>query len=390
MAKKRVLLVHNFYQIGGGEHTVFENEKNLLLENGHEVTAYTRSNDELKTSKWKLLLLPFTTTWSMKTYFEVRKMIQEKTIDIVHCHNTFPLISPSVYYAARSMKVPVVQTVHNFRFLCPNGLFYCNGQTCEKCREQGSFLPALKNGCYRNSRIQTAVAVAMLTVHRWLGTYKKINYIFLTKFNKSKFSKLIDVCGENVFLKPNFVNKEEMKWEQPAMKTRFVYSGRLDSYKGIEFLLKVWPTLPEKYELHIYGDGEYRKACEAVAQKNANIRYLGFRPQQEVFKDLQESAALLFPSLLYEGFPMTLAESFGLGRPVVAVNIGNHADIVKNSGGGVLYESGDEESFRAAVAQIVAENGRYSNCAAQYYAAYLTKEKNYEILCDIYDKAKSI
>lgn len=207
MRKKTVLLVHNYYQIGGGEHTVFENEKNMLLENGHEVYTYTRSNDELKSSKWKLLLMPFSTIWSFKTYREVRKLIREKQIDIVHCHNTFPLVSPSVYYAARSLKVPVVQTIHNFRFLCPNGLFYCNGQICEKCREQNSFLPALKNKCYRNSTVQTAVAVAMLKFHRWLGTYKKINYIFLTEFNKGKFSELIDTRGSNIFIKPNFVSK---------------------------------------------------------------------------------------------------------------------------------------------------------------------------------------
>ena len=388
--KKSVLLVHNFYQVGGGEHTVYENEKKLLLEHGHEVTTYTRSNDELKTSKWKLLFMPFATIWSFKTFFEVRKLIQEKNIDIVHCHNTFPLISPSVYYAARSLKIPVVQTIHNFRFLCPNGLFYCNGQICEKCREQGAFLPALKNNCYRNSKIQTAIVVAMLKVHRWLGTYKKINYIFLTEFNQNKFSNLIGIQDNNVFIKPNFVCKTLPRAEDCRIRTKFLYIGRLDQYKGINFLLKVWPTLPKEYELHIYGDGECRKTCEEAAQKYDNIHYLGFRPQREIFEDLQASSALLIPSLLYEGFPMTLAESFSLGRPVIAVNIGNHADLIKNSGGGVLYTPGDENDFRESIVQIVTENDRYSDCAAEYYDAYLTKEKNYEILSDIYDKSKFI
>lgn len=115
--KKKILMVHNFYQIGGGEHTVFKNEVELLRDNGHEVIEYTRSNDELKSDKWKLLFLPFTTVWSLRTYIEIRKLIKNEQIDVVHCHNTFPLISPSVYYAARSMKVPVVQTIHNFRLL---------------------------------------------------------------------------------------------------------------------------------------------------------------------------------------------------------------------------------------------------------------------------------
>jgi len=117
MEKKRILMVHNFYQIGGGEHTVFENEVKLLREHGHEVYTYTRSNDELKTSKAKLLLLPLSTIWSMGTYHQIRKQIREKQIDVVHCHNTFPLISPAVYYGARSLKVPVIQTIHNFRIV---------------------------------------------------------------------------------------------------------------------------------------------------------------------------------------------------------------------------------------------------------------------------------
>lgn len=390
MAKEKVLLVHNFYQIGGGEHTVFENEKNLLLENAHEVYTYTRSNDELKTEPWKLALLPFTTTWSFKTYFEVRKLIREKGIDIVHCHNTFPLISPSVYYAARSLKVPVIQTIHNFRFLCPNGFFYCNRQTCEKCREQQSFLPALKNRCYRNSVIQTLVLITMLKIHRWLGTYKKINYIFLMEFSKSKFAELIDIYGANVFVKPNYVNKVDVGTVDRTRKAKFIYAGRLEEDKGVPFLLEEWVKLPKTYELHIYGDGVYREACENVARDNPNIRYLGFCPQKQIFTDLADATALVFPSTSYEGFPMILAESFSVGKPVVCADERNHGDIVQAAGAGVLYEVGNSAEFCAAVEKVYAENANYSQMAEKYFSNYLTKEKNYEILSDIYDKAKHI
>lgn len=390
MAKKKVLLVHNFYQIGGGEHTVFENEKNLLLENGHEVYTYTRSNDELKTSKWKLLMMPFTTIWSFKTYFEVKKLIHQKHIDIVHCHNTFPLVSPSVYYAARRMKVPVIQTIHNFRFLCPNGLFYCDGRTCEKCREEKSFLPALINGCYRNSKIQTLVAVAMLKVHRWLGTYRKINYVFLTEFNKRKFADLIDIHENNIFVKSNFVNQIPPVKEEEKIQTKFVFAGRLDQNKGIDFLLEVWPELPQEYELHIYGDGEYRAACEEIAKKYSNIYVYGFRPQSEIFADLAEASALLFTSDLYEGYPMSVAESFAIGRPVIATAKGNHGDVIMTSGGGVTFAPRDKQDFKRAVDQVVSNNAAYSQRARLYYQETLTKYKNYEKLSEIYDKAKHI
>jgi len=391
MHKKSVLLVHNYYQIGGGEHTVFENEKNLLLENGHEVYTYTRSNDELKSSFGKMALLPFTTIWSFKTYFEVRKLIREKDIDIVHCHNTFPLISPSVYYAARSLKIPVVQTIHNFRFLCPNGLFYCNGRVCEECREQNSFFPALKNKCYRNSTLQTAVVVAMMKFHRLIGTYKKIHYIFLTEFNKKKIAETLGIREEQTYMKSNFV--EQVTSTASAVREmlpKFVFAGRLDGYKGLPFLLDVWPGLNKEYELHIYGDGECRKLCEEAAKKCANIHYFGFQPQNVIFADLKDAAALLFPSQLYEGYPMILAESFSMGKPVVAANIGNHGDIVSVSQSGVLFDLVDPQNFAAALDEVISNQAQYSANAYRYYLENQTKESNYRKLSEIYDKVKHI
>lgn len=388
--KQTVLLVHNYYQIGGGEHTVFENEKNMLLENGHAVYIYTRSNDELKTSKWKLLLMPFSTVWSCKTYREVRRIIKEKKIDIIHCHNTFPLISPSVYYAARSLKVPVIQTIHNFRFVCPNGLFYCNGKICERCREENSFAPAIQNRCYRNSKIQTAVVAAMLTVHRWLGTYKKINYIFLTEFNKGKFSDLINTNGGNVFVKPNFVQLYTGEKPNCKQKTKFIYAARLDKYKGIDFLIDIWPTLPETYELHIYGDGKYRESCEEEATKHSNIRFRGFRPQSEILADLSDATAMLCLSDLYETFGMTMAESFSVGTPVVSADRGNLCEIVTASGGGVVFTCRSTDSFASALERIIENNEEYARLALNYFHANLTKESNYRKLCDIYERAKHI
>lgn len=388
MEKKTILLVHNYYQIGGGEHTVFENEKNLLLQHGHSVETYTRSNDELKQAKWKMLILPFTTTWSWKTWREVRKIIREKHIDVVHCHNTFPLVSPSVYYAARSMGVPVVQTIHNFRFLCPNGLFYRDGQICESCREGNSFCPALRHGCYRDSKVQTAVAVAMLRFHRWIGTYRKINYIFLTEFNRDKFRDLLDIGGENVFIKPNFVARTPVCPKRQTIQNKFIYAGRLDENKGVPFLLKAWKDLPEDFQLHIYGDGTYRPDCEKAAAEQKNIHFYGFRPQQEIFADLSDAAALLFPSECYETFGLSWAESFAVGKPVVATDLGSHGQMIRQSGGGTLYEVGNTASFAAALENVVARNGDYAQKAKDYYEENLTPEKNYEKLCDIYERAK--
>lgn len=387
---KTVLMVHNYYQIGGGEHTVFENEKKLLEENGHSVFVYTRSNDELKKQKWKLLLLPFTTLWSARTYHEVLKLIRDNKIDIVHCHNTFPLISPSVYYAARSLKVPVVQTIHNFRFLCPNGLFYCNEQICEKCQTHRSFRPAIENRCYRNSKIQTMIAAVMLNVHRLLGTYRKISYIFLTEFNRNKFSNLIDIHSDSVFIKPNFVSRTDLASNSRFIQSKFIFAGRLDENKGICFLLEAWAGVPSEFELHIYGDGPYRRECENAEKAHPNIRYYGFQSQETIFSDLADAAALIFPSALYEGFPMSLAESFALGRPALVSNIGNHGNIITVSGAGMVFEYGDVLSFQTALKEIVQNNVLYSEKADTYYRQNLTKESNYQKLTDIYEKVKHI
>lgn len=388
--KKKILMIHNYYQIGGGEHTVFENEVEMLRKNGHEVVIYTRNNDELKTSKIKYLLSPFTTIWSFKTYFQVKKIIKVNNIDIVHCHNTFPLISPSVYYAARSLKVPVIQTIHNFRFLCPSGIFYRDGHICEDCRTNNSFRCALKNRCYRNSKIQTMIAVAMLKFHRIIGTYKKISYIFLTEFNKTKFDKLIDINGENVYIKPNFVNRVIVEDASYIKENNFIFAGRLEENKGLNFLLKAWPDMPKDYQLHIYGDGALKTEAQQAEKTYENIKYFGFKPQKEIFNDLAGAKALLFPSNWYEGYPMIISEAFSIGKPVVSTNIGNQKDIVSSSNGGTVFKCNDKETFKLALDEIIENNDIYSENAKKYYDSFLNEDYNYKRLIEIYDRAKHI
>ncbi|WP_336790603.1 glycosyltransferase [Paenibacillus sp. MMO-177] len=211
--KPKILFVHNYYQIPGGEDTVVANEMNMLLDQGHEVILYSRNNSEIKSmSIFQKLLLPLTTIFSLKTYREVKKIIKQEKIEIVHVHNTLSLISPSVYYAAFSRKVNVVQTVHNFRLICPGALLYREGEICEDCLSNG-LKCAVTNSCYRNSKMQTLICVLMLKIHRLLGTYKRINYICLTEFNKRKLLQVNEgnkqiINPEMVFVKPNFsINK---------------------------------------------------------------------------------------------------------------------------------------------------------------------------------------
>ena len=383
----KILLIHCHYRLPGGEDAVFAAERAQLERRGHTVVVYERSNEEAAHGLAKLLL-PLHAVWNRRAAGEVRALIAREKPDAIHIHNTLLLLSPAVVRAAKQSGVPVVQSLHNFRLFCPNGILLREGKVCEDCPHHGLSC-ALRHRCYRGSLAQTAVVAAMLTVHRLLGTYKKINYIFLTEFNKSKFSGLLDIHGSNVFVKPNFVHPVSLPQVQEVSRD-FVFAGRLDGYKGISFLLEAWKTVPADYQLHIFGDGDLRNACEAAARNQENIHFYGFCPQQQVFERLAESAALLFPSELYEGFPMLIGESFCLGVPLVCTMLGNHWDVVNQSGGGVGFPVGDAAAFRQALAEVLQGREQYAGCARAYYEKYLTEEQNYLVLRDVYERAKHI
>lgn len=199
-----ILIAHNFYQQRGGEETVAISEMELLKSHGHNVLFYKRDNFEIDSfNKFRKLLLPFCMTFSLKTYREIKKMIIDNNIEMVHVHNTLPLISPSIFYAARKCNVPVVQTIHNFRMLCPNTWFYRDGHICEECLEKGMRC-SLKHKCYRNSFAQTLGVVLINKIHQHTGIYRYVHFICLTEFNKSKLLKLKCIDKDRVFVKPNF------------------------------------------------------------------------------------------------------------------------------------------------------------------------------------------
>lgn len=377
-------MVHNFYQIGGGEHTVFHNEVELLKSYGHEVVEYTRDNAELKASKWKLLLSPISTIWSMKTYREIRKIIRDQKIDIVHCHNTFPLISPSVYYAAWSLKKPVLQTIHNFRLVCPCGVLYTKGHICEKCLENG-LTEALKGRCYRSSFVQTLVATAMLKTHRMLGTYKRIHYAFLTEFNRDKIGKKLGLDAHQMHVKPNFTYAciEEPRLDS-CCPGKYFFIGRLDAFKGIRFLVDTWKSSCFG-TLYIYGDGEMAEYVKAAAD-GEKIIYRGFCKKEDAFQECADAEAMIFSSEWYEGFGMTIVESLSCGIPVISTNIGNPGSIVRDGINGFRFEIGSPESFAHAIEQVRHEGAALRRKAYEHYLAHFTAEANYKQLMDIYEK----
>lgn len=385
MKKQKVLMAHNYYQVPGGEDTVFHNEVNMLEKNGHKVIKYTRHNDEIKGGVLSKLKLGIDTIFSFKTYKEVKKLIDENDIDVVHVHNTLPLISPSIYYAARSKKVPVVQTIHNFRLLCPGATFTRNGEICEDCVSKG-LEQSLKHKCYRGSLAQTFIMYAMLKFHRIIGTYNKINYITLTNFNKNKLLNLVK-DESKIYVKPNFVEKRDKV--ETVLEDYFVYIGRLDEIKGINFLIEAWKEIDENIDLYVIGTGQEEEKVKKFIEENniKNIKLLGFMQREEAFEIIQKSRAIIVPSKWYEGFPMTIAESFSLGIPVIGSKVGNIQSIIGDKYNGVLFNLNNREELKDVVENIFynkQKNKLLGENAYKEFKVKYTDIENYKNLKEIY------
>ncbi len=387
--KQKILIVHNYYQIPGGEDTVVANEKKMLEKHGHKVLFHSRNNAELKQmSKFQKLFLPITTIFNPRTYKEIKKLIKSENIEIVHVHNTLNLISPAVYYAARAMHVPVVQTVHNFRLLCPGATFYRDGHICEDCMKNGLWC-AVKHKCYRGSRTQTLACVISIWFHRMVGIYGKINYICLTEFNKSKLLELKQIKPEKVFVKPNFVVSKGSFIPDESRENQFVFAGRLDKLKGIDILFEAWKKMGDAApKLVVCGTGPMEECCKMFIQQNdVNIEMLGFVSNAEVLKIIAKSKALVLPTQWYEGFPMSIVEAFSVGTPVVCSDFGNVGSVVVEGITGTKFESSSVNKVRQAVQRLQTYPEIYKTTFKTYCDNY-TQEQNYQQLRNIYGELR--
>lgn len=392
MKKYRILQIHNFYQIPGGEDVVVSNEKRLLEEHGHQVYTYYRSNKELQ-EKGVIdkLLLPFTAVYSFRTEREVKRMIKENHIDIVHVHNTLTMVSPSVFYAAFRCHVPVVQTLHNFRMLCPAGSFFRDNVICEECVKHGMGC-AIRHKCYRNSTLQTMVSAAILKIHRRLGTYRKVNFICLTEFNRDKLLESLEarknVEPSHVYIKPNFTFAEGIvPSEAKADEEYFLFAGRVEALKGIDIAIRAFEQLPDE-KLYVAGSGPMMNEMQNYVKEHGmeNVKFLGYLQKEEMAEKFYNAKAVIMTSQCYEAFAMTIAEAYSYGVPVIAGRVGNMDGMVKNGVTGVkfTYNSADD------LAQKVREFNEMDLAALKvnardFYETRLRPEDNYQKLMEIYE-----
>lgn len=380
-SSRRVLVVHNAYQQRGGEDSVVESEVALLREHGHEVELLLRHNDEV--SRLSRVDVALQTLWSRETTRDMAERIGRFRPDVVHVHNTLPLVSPSVFWAAAGAGVPAVMTLHNFRLLCPQATLLRDGAICERCVGRAP-VPAIVHRCYRESVVQTGGLVSMLMLHRGLGTFrnKVSRFIALTEFGRDKFIEG-GLPAERIDVKPNFVH-----WmPRPDSQARRggLYVGRLSVEKGVEPLLQAMRLHPA-HALEIIGSGPFEKAVAEVAGE----RWLGPVPLTEVLDRMRRASYLLVPSVCYEGFPRTIVEAFACGTPVIASRRGSLAELVEDGRTGLLFDPDDPmdmvERLKWADANPDAMR-RMGMVARSEYEERFSPQRNHELLMQVYDRA---
>lgn len=386
----KVLIVHNYYQQPGGEDQVVAAETALLEKYGHEVLQFTVHNDQVKGIN--PITLALNTIWNHRIYREVRETCCKMSPDVMHVHNTLPILSPAVYYAANAEGVPVIQTLHNYRLFCPGAYCFSNGTVCEACKGKIFPVPAMIRACYRNSVAATTVVSLMLFVHRLLKTYsRRVDlYIALTDFAKSKFIEG-GLSAEKIVVKPNFIGSTSDTGEIVEYYALFV--GRLSPEKGVRTLLQAWETVGDRLPLKILGDGPMHQEVIDAAQRNKAIVWLGRQPRETVLDLMKRAYILVFPSEWYEGFPMTIAEAYSVGLPVVAGNLGAMQSIIKHGCTGLHFEPGDSGGLAEQVLWTIDhrdEMHRMRHEARKEYENFYTGEINYRLLMDAYNKAGEI
>jgi glycosyltransferase involved in cell wall biosynthesis len=380
----RILQVHNRYQHAGGEDAVVKAEGELLEANAHQVSLFEVANEGIR-GFWKKFSVALNSAYSQKSKVLVGRAISDFKPEVVHVHNFFPLITPSVYDACGDAGIPVVQTLHNYRAICPGALLMRDGQVCEDCIH-GSAYRSVLHACYRGSALGTMVVASMVESHRKRNTWqeKVDTFIALTDFAKSKFVEA-GFPKEKIIVKPNFYDGE---FEDSITGDRegALFVGRLSREKGLYTLIEAWQGL--NIPLRVIGDGPLFD--EVKGRDLSSVIFLGRKSREEVIKEMGRAKFLVMPSECYEGFPMVIAEAFAAGLPVITTRFGSMAEIVSDGVTGSLFEAGDAEDLVAKVRSAFAnpeEIEQMGKNARSVYEEKYTPETNYLQLMDIYGEA---
>ncbi len=382
---KRILLIHNYYKLAGGEDSVFQSERDLLIRKGHSVETLEFNNTETDDlPKWKAISQA---VWSASAKARVAEKIKSFAPDLVHFHNTFLRASPAVYYACREAQVPSVQTLHNYRLLCLNALFLREGKPCEDCLGKTIPWPGMLHRCYHGRIGDSGLVAAITTTHKFMGTYaNKVDaFIALTQFGKSKFVQG-GIPEQKLYVKPNFI-------EDPGVGDHkggyCLFAGRLSPEKGVETLIQAWKSIGKDIPLKVVGSGPLEPL---LREAPVGVEYLGYQTRENVLALMRDATLMVIPSTCYEGFPVAIPEAFATGLPVVASRIGTIAEILAGEASGWLFTPGNAAALANTIKEawmnkkVLARKGHHARLE---FETKFSSDVNYQILINIYESAKA-
>jgi glycosyltransferase involved in cell wall biosynthesis len=392
----KILLVHNYYGSGApsGENQVFELERALLERHGYDVQVFVAMSDRLRARPvLGRIEGALVTPWSWRGARDVRREVVRFAPDVVHAHNTFPLLSPAIFHAIGTRAARVL-TLHNYRLHCAAAIPLRNGQPCTECMDRRSVLPALRHGCYRGSVLATAPLAASVALHRALGTWERQveAFVALTEFQR-ELMVASGLPAERTWVKPNFYpgSPKPLEWSQ--RRECVVFAGRLSEEKGVAHLVDAWIAWGDSApELRILGDGPLRRSLEArasAAVASGRIRFLGQVAPSEAETEIARARLLALPSVWFEGFPMVLREAFAFGTPAAVSGIGPLPRIVEHGRTGVVFRPGDAATLLKEVRSVW--NGgtleTMSRAARLEFELRYAQDANRKQLMAIYERA---
>ena len=388
----RILLVHSHYGAAApsGENRVFALERDMLIRNGHEVKTYERSSDALRANgtigKLKGAAM---TPWNLNAARDISALVQRFRPEIVHAHNTFPMLSPAIFPAARG--AARVLTLHNYRLQCAAAIPMRDGGPCTDCIERQSAYPALKHGCYRSSRAATAPLALSIALHRARGTWQRDieRFIALSGFQKELMARG-GLPAEKIEVKPNFYPGQPKRIAFTDRPERIVFVGRISREKGVKDLVDAWRLWgPNAPELRIVGDGPLRAMLQQEAADLPQVKFTGQLNSATAEAEIASSRLLVVPSRWFEGFPMVLREAFAYGVATAVSGIGPLPTIVSNAKG-VVFPAGAPEALSRCLQALWQDQRKVEDMAIASAEAFETRyaeSKNYDELLAIYDRA---
>jgi len=387
-APMNILMLHNSYQFFGGEDESFAAEVRMLTDAGHFVDTIHVKNENVE--GLKAVNVALQSIWSKPSYDLVDQKLRARTFDVLHVQNFYPLLSPSVYSAAKKNRVPVVQTLRNYRLLCPSTVLYRDGHVCQECLHKTVKWPGALHACYRGSILSSAATAAMTAFHTVRGTWHRDVdlYISLTEFSRQKFIEG-GIAPEKIIVKSNFVYPDPGLGDGSG--DYLLFAGRFTQEKGIETLLSAWERVKLPGRLKIVGEGPLAPRIESFCRAHPNVEWLGQKSSVDVKELMGAASALVFPSEWYEPFGRVAIESFAKGTPVIASRIAGLAEMVRDMETGLHFRPGDSQDLAAKLDWALehpAQMRAMRPAARRCYESTYTAAENCRVLIRAYHKAR--